>query len=60
MNITFERARQTGLDTENLFVNLCQGVKELCWRDNGLLPAMSGLNYPFSRHWPWTGREEFM
>ena len=38
---SFERARQTGLNAENLIVNSCQGVKVLCWRHNGLLPAMS-------------------
>ena len=32
----------------------------LCWRDDGLLPAMSGLDSSFSRHWPLTGRGTFL
>ena len=55
VNIAVERARQTDLDAEYLIVSLCQGVKERCWRDDGVLPAMSGLSYR-----PLTGHEEFM
>ena len=64
MQVPIERAKQTGMDTQQLVVCLSRTISQRS-RDDGLLPAGglvvgSGLHYVASRQRPLLGLEELL
>ena len=46
------------VDDLGLDAQLALSAKERVWRDDGMLPAASCLNYIYARHRPITGQKE--